>query len=911
MNRIYHFLLAPCLMGYSLSSSASNNYPLEFADFFENRPETIEVTIAGSSRSEQLKAAVSYDSFQLLPVPNNVQSLAEYLERQKLSSSAIQKIIKALEQGVLANPGCTNSLSSCIPKDIPDQAEFVFDFDNKLLRIFISSDMLKPYNNTQEYYDSSTSNEALINWSNIYLFADENDYTSNFLNNTLIGLPFGYLTVNSQFRNSNTDNDFSVFRALYSAEMNDRRILVGYQDQNALAFNSTDFLNYGANYAGTSLSYGSSHNLLKGDAKAQNRIYFFAPQGGQLEVYQNSRLLLSKVIAMGEQSIGYDELPTGTYTVNLLIKQGSKTVFEEQRQVVNSAQFSLPIGQWDYRLETGILDDNHITSQNKNRYIPEKSKYYGRALTSYRLTESLFLGAGITTNENTSLSILGGSWAINEVATLQYSFGLFSSGGNYQFSQLTAAPFSFSTRVVNHKTLSPSNNLMTLLYGEKNLREYSAGISGNILQGRSFLNYFRYETEDTTNRSVSNNLSLTWSHQLLGGDLSLNSTYSRYDDGRDTWNTGISWRKSLGKSIVSQLGANVDHNGLMSTQDNLSYQYSGESYTGNTTAGLRWYQGESALGEISASVNGQTPFLRYDAYGYLNTSGSRSISTSLSGTQIWSKGRASFTDKQGQSFIELAPYELDSDPTSDPITLNYTALKNDHYWYNDQVNVGTTQLLRLPIYSDIDFDLDIESENVDTKKIDSRFFVTPGSYYLLRNEIIPLNSQIFLLNDMNDKPIKNARCIGSGCKSLELLSENGVFRLNYRSKQPFKLISDKRLCVYNPELMGQKYIQAYCLPGLDSGEQLVKEKNIIPQEKNNQSDSFVYIGKFDTTSIESILSRLNQVGLNAKYFETGSIKYVYIKHIEEYSIAQRLLLDNLTSIAIQDTINSKQLFTTR
>ncbi|HIF9228807.1 TPA: TcfC E-set like domain-containing protein [Photobacterium damselae] len=905
MSRIYLPLFVSCLIGYSLPSAATDRYPLEFADFFETHPEAVEVTIAGSPRGKQLKANVSYDFFQIVSTPDNLSSLSEYLERQKLSQPAIKHIIKTLELGVPANPNCTNTLDSCVPKDIKNQAEFVFNFDKKILRIFVSSDMLKPYNTKSSYYDPITSHGALINWSNLYLYTDENNHTSNWLNNTLLGLPLGYLSVNTQYHYSDKDEDFTLFRALYSAEMADHRLLIGYQDQNALALNNTDFLNYGANYAGTSIALGTSQNLLIGDRKAQQRLYFFTPQAGQLEVYQNNHLLLSKVVNAGEQSIGYDEIPTGTYTITLQVKQGSNTVLKEQRQIVNSSKFSLPVGQWDYRLDSGLLD-NVSTKSDYFNPISANKRYYSRLQTSYRVSESVILGSGITTNYDSSMGILGGYWSATNNISVQYSLGLFTSGDNYQFGQLTVAPFSFSVRSVEQSDLLNPKALVRLLYGDKNLKEYSAGVSGSLLFGRSFLNYFRYETEDNINKSVSDNVSWTWSSPLWGGELSINNTYSHYNDGRNNWNTGLSWRKSFGESISGQFGVNTDYNGLTSTQNNLSYNYTGDDYSGSTTAGFRWYQGDNTVGDISTSINGHTPYINYDAYGYANTSGSRSISTSISGSQILSSQGSIFTNTQGQSFVQLAPRWLE--PTKKSTEVNYTALKNDRYWYSDNVHVGSTRLLNLPIYSEIDFDLDTESENIDSKKIDSRFFVTPGTYFQLANGIIPLTSQIFILNDMYDRPINNARCIGEGCKNLELLSENGVFRLNYRKMQPFKLISNKRLCVYNPELLGEKYINAYCLPGLDNSEQQLVKSDILPNSTENE---LIYIGKFNKDIVSPILLRLNQAGIASKTINIGKLEYVYIKYKKSYSIAQRMLIEDLNSYAIEDNINKKQLFTVR
>ncbi|WP_434144925.1 hypothetical protein [Photobacterium leiognathi] len=52
-------------------------------------------------------------------------------------------------------------------------------------------------------------------------------------------------------------------------------------------------------------------------------------------------------------------------------------------------------------------------------------------------------------------------------------------------------------------------------------------------------------------------------------------------------------------------------------------------------------------------------------------------------------------------------------------------------------------------------------------------------------------------------------------RSVEELTNDGVFRINYAENEPFKLVSEKRLCVYSELTRNQKFIEAVCLPGID------------------------------------------------------------------------------------------------
>ncbi|RZP95249.1 hypothetical protein D8T54_13765, partial [Vibrio vulnificus] len=429
---------------------------------------------------------------------------------------------------------------------------------------------------------------------------------------------------------------------------------------------------------------------------------------------------------------------------------------------------------------------------------------------------------------------------------------------------------------------------------------------------RTFINYFRYESENArAQSSSSDNVSLTWMRPLWGGDLSLNTTYSKNNASEDSLSVGLSWRRRFGQGWSSQVGVNVNKDGFSYAQASATKTLSGERWRGSSTVGAKVYS-DSTLLEGSMSAFGGNDYARYDAYGYVNTEGSRSLSGNISGTQIVSSQGVKATSERGLSFMALEPYWDDSS-TGPSAKVNYTAIKDERYWYGEAVNVGEAKLVELPVYTEVDFALDVESEGIDATALDGRFFAMPGTYYRLNNEVSPLMSQVFILNDMNGEPIQFARCIGDGCKGVEELSDDGVFRVNFKRNAPFKLISEKRLCVYNPDRMGDRYVQAYCLPGLDSLDgQLVRHDEVptVAQVKNTQA--LLYIGKFESTEeTKQILSRLEEVGLAFKSVEVGSEQYVYVQYKEVYTIAQRTLLESLDAYVILDTINTKQLFTVR
>ncbi|WP_305816450.1 TcfC E-set like domain-containing protein [Photobacterium leiognathi] len=918
-----YLLVAIGLNFYSVTTANASDYPLEFTDFFEKRKENVEVIIVGSKSGTTISADVSYDLFQL---PNNIDSidtLNNYLESKNISDETINKIVNLLSKGINSNPNCKTLLSKCIPTDIPNEPEFVFDYDAKLLKIFVSTDMFDSFSNKKEYFAQTEQYNALINKSNLYLYGSSTYQSLSWRNETTIGLPYGNFEISSQLRNQSDGNEFDFTRAIYNYEHEDIRFLIGYQDQNSITFNTTDFLNYGSNYAGLGASLGSSVNLLKGDKKAYQRLHFYSPQGGQLEVYQGDKLILNRVVAAGEQSIGYDQIPSGVYTITLKLKQGKDTVLEENKLVINNRSLSLPVGDIDYRFDVGSLDTHKVEDELDSGLVKDKldtDLVYIRGLSSYRPYEGLLLGVGVISSGDNTQVLLGSNHIVNNTISFQYTLGLFSNNDQYQLGQLNVAPATFSVRKFEHNELDNVNSLSRALYGEDNFTEYSAGLSSDVLFGRAFINYFRYKRESDNSYydnlfSVSDNISLTWTKPLFGGEFSINSTYTKTDN-FDMFNTGLSWRKRFGKGISGQVDVNFEDDNYSNIHSAVAKEFSYDNNQVRVAAGVRSYSEYQDISDLSLSLSGDNKHINYDAYGYIDTSGNRSISGTLSGTQVISTKSVKMTNKRGDVFAEFAPYWNEKKQNQDA-RLNYGLYKNNRFWFNEQVTVGGNKIVDIPAYSEIDIQLDVNKGNVDTKLSKDKFFTTPGKYYTVRNSVTPLLSQIFILNDMNGEPIPFARCIGDGCKNMEELSSDGVFRVNYVEGQPFKLISEKRLCVYDEKqvrLHKQDYIQAYCLPGLDDleGQNVYNISTPEDIKQNRESQALVYVGKYEyNKNTDAILSRLSDNGLIAQSINVGDTKYIYVKYNSEYTTVQRTLLDELDAYVILDSINTDQLFTTR
>ncbi|EAR57590.1 hypothetical protein SKA34_08388 [Photobacterium sp. SKA34] len=882
--------------------SSHEAYPSAFSDFFEEQSQRIDVEVAGAASSVNVASSVTYETYRI-DAGASVTALSEYLRQQHLSPVAVSAIIATLQQGIQANPHCQGELALCVPTVKTGHAEYVYDFDNSKLRIFVSPEMLTNKTGKVDYYPEKRENNALINYSDAYVYTDsDNNSNVNWTNNAVLGLPYGYLSVDSQYVSE--DSDLHIYRAAYDLDVQNKHVVIGYQDRNTRSLNSTDFLSYGANYAGVRATVGSSQNLVKGNHKALQRIHFFAPQDAQLEVYQGDRLLLDKIVAQGEQSIGYDALPSGIYTITLVLKQGKNEILREQRQVVNTDQFSINVGDWDYRLESGVLDniDNTDIDERHHLTITDSDRTYVRGAASYRFSENTLLGIGATSNTDDSELQLGTAWIIGGKVNVSYTGALFNTGERYQNGVIGIGPLSTSYRTVSlDNTPHP---LSRLLFGDQDYTEWSVNYTTALLGGNAFVSYFNYVTDDkdNNNEASSHNLSLSWSRNLPVGTLSINSTYSEYNDQHNAVNTTVAWRYDFNDSFSTLTAMAFNDTDMAYSEQSATYSHIDDNNILSATAGVKLGQQAERESDLSVTASGSTDRFNYSGYGYIDSRGERSLSGNISSTQVLSSEGGMITSEQGQSFVGIAP-TLKGNP-SRTVPVHYGLSKNGEYRYEDNVETNSTTLLNIDPYTDININLDAESENVLVDNTPYQHFMMPGMYHSVNTEVTPLQSHVFVLNNLYGQPITGSvHCLGDGCQSVEQLSDDGVYRVNYAKEATFKLITQKNVCVYSPLESLKTYSQAYCLPGLNDEEENIPWDQ--QQQLKEEDNTLLYVGKFtDLEDGKKVVTRLKHVGLDVTSVDIGDSEYIYVRLQEKYTIAQQSVLDNLHSFVVVDSAQS-------
>ncbi|MNJ14617.1 hypothetical protein D3C77_88470 [compost metagenome] len=898
------------------------DYPVEFSDFFEMQQEDVMVRLTGDSTGLKIEAQASYDRF-LLPT-SQVAALERYLVDKGLSSGAVETIIHALTQGVPANPGCKVNLADCKPGVTGEEVAYVFDYDNDNLAIFVGSALLTRVTNGEvSYHPAARANNAFVNQARLYSYIDQDTNGAVTASNlTTVGLPYGHLLFNTQAQSAS--GDFDVFKGVYDLEVDGFRAVAGYSERDRIFLNSSDFLNDDAEYASYSLQIGSSRNLVRGGKDNLQSIYLFAPQTGQLEIYQGDRLLLTRVVSEGRQDIAYSDLPPGVYNVRVVLRAGGQVVLDELRQIVNSQQFSLPVGSWDYVLTGGRFED--VPEQDELSWLrsPESfSRNYAQARLSWRAAENLLLAGGITSNQDDEYGQVGVNYAWSDWLQASYMLGLFSSEDSYQLATLTMGPVFVSMSQFSTDATNRDYRLATQLYDEFAYRQFSASYSTPLWGGSSYVTYSHYDSESPYTQteirtSDTDDISAGWITPLLGGQWSFDATYSNNED-YDDFRVGVMATYTLADNTTSNLSITTDKSGRSRAEGSLtkSLTHGDWTTTGTTSLALQSDADVQTEATLSGTVNGHSQWFNAGAYGYVGNADRHMASVTLTGSQFISAEGVGFTHQTGSSFIHVTPEIAGINPEGARDTSQASDISLDDVYYNVRQGSRTTfhgnldggeTVIPLTPYTDTEFVIDADSRNLHIDNNVRREFVYPGTVYTVDAQVTPMVSQLFVLNDIHGKPVRQIRCVGEACAGVEPLSEDGVFRVNYRAGGDYRLVSANLLCINEPGAVRAGPIETYCLPGLMSDGGRVA----FTSGEGQDASDLLYIGKYKSTQEAStIISRLSTVGLVAQSVRVGGSLYLYVNNNKAFSLAQRSMLEGLEAYIVLNDASIDKLMTAR
>ncbi len=901
----YSYSLFTFSLLLALPSMAEDYYPEEFLDFFNQTSQQVDVIINGLNTGVTLEATVSFDEF-LLPAKSET-SLLHYLEQVGLKPDLIAQILVDTKEGITSDPSCTGRLISCKPLPEQGQIKYVYDFDNHIVKIFVASDSFLKQGHKKEYQSPYNPNPAFINNSRLNLgYNHAKTRSLTWSNRSTLGLPLGYISLNTQYTATNstqTITDFELYEAIYNAEYQDTRLQAGRTNYN-LSFNSTDYLNNGMRLDGDVIGLGRSQNLLKGEASRQQQYEYYAPQNGTLSVFRGTELILSRVVNEGLHTISYYDLPKGVYSALIELRVAGEVIQSEIVQIVNNNQYVLPLGEWDYVAMLGRFDQANFSS---NQQEQDYDRQFARAALNYRLTQAVFVGAGLVTDKKDQYWQVGSSLYLGDKLSLDYSGGFFSTGEDQQIVTLTYSPFSIDYRRFNSELNNNQYRLSQQLFGSSSYQDLSFGVSGSLFGVQGYLRHSYYATEDSSsfsNQYKQNATTLSLSHPLLGGNFSLNANYTTYQTSKDQFNLTLSWTRNIGDFFSFQNSNYFTDAGFSRSINSLNYNLNGEQYALSASGGIE-YTKDKEIVSGSATYSQKNQYANFNAYAYASDLGNRSLSANLNSTQIITPRSFSFTNEQGRAFANI---KIDDIQEAQLDSALYASIKKDT-GYSHRVKLSASDtIMSLAEYTKVSVSLDEGTNNVEFGHKQFENFVKPGSLLTLTSDLNQLISHVVIFDDIFSQPIEDLSCIGEGCVNIEPLSDDGVYRINYRHNKPVRFLSSKGLCIFDQRAV-DNYSSGFCLPSVEEGaKRWVNVENISPDQMDIDDDAIIYLGHFvEGSSSDKVSQDLDTHNISYKRFDIGPLHYYYIVKAVNLDIAQKILLEKIIVYAQNLQINDEEL----
>ncbi|MFM5180228.1 TcfC E-set like domain-containing protein [Aeromonas veronii] len=874
--------------------SFAANYPLEFTDFFIKERGEINFSIAGDAVGTELDVELSYDEVRLLTTSQ--PQLVRYLNDAGVAPHIVEQVVDELTQGAVLVPLCDpESNATCNIMVTGEQVKYQYSYDDRQLVVYLGSQALKTREQYLTYHASTSEGNALINQMRLYGQSSDLESSTFRVNNiTMQGLPYGHILVNSQYSQQSA---LELYQGYYDLTIDNARMLVGYNQYNQVSLNSSDFLNDYANYHGYSAIVGSTRNLVKGGEEGLQSLVFFSPQVGQLEVYQGERLLLTKVVEQGVQVIGYDELPSGSYEVRLVLKASGKSILEERRYIVNSQQFSLQVGEVDYVVNFGKFDlpgDREGGSASVNSFSNDYLQYR----TTWRSSEHFILGGAVTTNQEDIYGQTGLIYMFSDWLSLTYQVGIFNTADIYQSATLGAGRLTISTQQYHRDEQNELYRLSSKLYGDSEFDRFDVALSHSLWGGDGYISYShaRYGVESfdaqtyRATDSVLEALSLGWVTSMAGWTLGLNGGVNRASSNLDEFTFGLTASYALRDKWSSNFAINTNSNGSSYEKSSLTRQLAGDSWRGSITPAIEFSRDTNGVmrrGSISGSLMGQNPWFSGSGYAYVDDDELGMASTSLTSTQIISSDGLHMTSKVGSSFIRV-----EADKQLDEATLSgveYHLRQNKKRPYRSEFE-DDVAIIPLTPYKEVEFSIDADATDVYVNSDNYAGFVHPATVRTVKATVGKVVSHLFVLNEVDGTPVKRARCVGSACLGIEPVSEDGVFRVSYRTPGQFNIISSNKLCVNEPALMKDGVIYTKCLPGLLADEGRI----VFKPNETTVTEGMLYLGRYSVNQeLTTMLESLERVGLTPERVDLGSYAYLYIPRRQSFTLAQRMVLEAL------------------
>ncbi|KAA8596179.1 hypothetical protein F0Z19_5074 [Vibrio cyclitrophicus] len=874
--------------------------PSEFTELYdtvEKRVNFIDV----QGRAHAIPMNVSYDTTTLTSLSSE-RELIRILANTSVSETLAENFISDLKKGITNDQMCSTDPEKC--REIPENYSLYYDYYSNKLHFRVNPKYLKlSYTNEElEYASAYNQNSALINSVNLYATADKDYSNFSVYDKVILGLPYGHVSTEMNYRNS--ENDLDIDELLYNLEFNNYKLTTGYTN-NRKSFNSTDFLINSVKNSEWSLDFGTSKNLVMSGAASVQKIFYFSPSNGVLTIYRDDKIILQKNISQGQGFITNSELPFGRYDIRMVIYSGTDIIKQEVRSIYNTSNDSLQVKGVDFRTTVGSYEDTNsdmLATIDQSRFSDSEQdeinahfvgEHFLRTLVAYRPLDSITIGGGVSLSNQGNYANLGGRFYLPYQSQATMSAYIYDDQST-QFE--TSVNVSNWTASIEKFYLSGNDkpSLSQYMFNESDYLKYT--LATNLSLGMSkfgylSFNYIEQHGSDNFNGFKSSYLSGGMSLNSVGNStLDINGSYDFSGEQFDEASFSVVWSIPLSDSVtgrttvrtteseVTQISAGLTTDDLVDDQDiyanaQVTQNYS-SSYPNNYTS-------------FSSSAQITKDEFSAGAYAYLDTSGERSINVNLSSSQIITKNKNLYLTKdQSESYLAV---NTDSNVRYDQESANRGLLVIDRNGQQQQKSILYSDQSISPLRSYSSYNSYYDAESVDLYNVGDRSaqaYSLPGTVLELEPSITRVITFISGFKNIFNTPVENVECLGSGCVSMMELMD-GIYKVSVREGQLFSLVGSKEICLIPniDDVDAYNFGDNYCIPDV----QLLAYNKL---KENSDQEQILFLGEYDDDFnayiSESDIKVIAEEQIQILEHSIGKRNFVYAVIRPSYSISQKV-----------------------
>lgn len=881
-----------------LFASSAERFPEGFGSFYQFTNEEVSFRDINENFA-MLPLRVNYNTIKLTDSELHKQQVYQALVKSQLTPSALDGIMADLALGVNTDFACDKpDILDCLV--MPETYQFIFDYDNKLLLLFVNPDLLNENSQLKQlltYQRPEDKNAALINHFSIYSSKSNNqDVNVRIDDEIVVGLPFGYVHGDAQY--DVNEGDLDVYKMAYYLDYQNFQMRMG-QFRSYDSLNATDFLRNNSsinNVRERVIEVASSNKLLLGKKNQQKSLAYFAPTSGRIVVRNttNDRIIFSGNTKQGQQQLSYAELPYGIYDVVVEITSGSSVVSRERFTVFNQSNDTLSKGEFDFSLAAGTLEGSSIYDKDDK----QDEIGFARGLAASKVSDHATVGLGVTGSELGGIALLGTSLLLPFDSQLELAYNHATTGEQYLNSTLQFTSFSVSYQKLIG---SDQDNLASTLFGYGDYERLYVGTSfpiadssyGRLSGSYSNNNNVTYNS-DYENVNVTAGLS-TQLNSHIRLDFNVGYTDDLTDNSRafeDRLSASISMNIDLdpesGLSYNSMItgdndGVNTFRNTLTANRLIETDNFNAYGQVGNNYS--RTSSGNSST--TDASVSGQYDNKRVSgsAYTSYDSDDNYGVSADLSSTQVVTNNKVYFTSEKSQSYglVDIAT-NSSSVKNSDDLKGYLTVRRTNSGSVKKNYIHGTKELIRLTPYDN--YQMDLNTDIADLYNTGDKYVVGyahPGSVVKVNASVGKAKRIVAGFTDIFNQPISSLSCQGEGCIEMNSVVD-GVYNLTIIDELPYTLKSDEQLICQLNVINNDKvnYGNNYCFPDLKIGQ----KKEL--KDSNGDKKIVQHLGVFHPdTDVLNVIDDLQDSHVKVYLAEGQYLSSVYIVYSDETLITMR------------------------